>query len=306
MKGASMMQSQHQFRLRFSGTYSLSKSTRLAARSSFIEDMQIGQDPDLATLDVAFPVEGGWGTVGVRVTQQGDELYAYISANPQNTPIDDVRDQLERMLCLDTDARELASVVSRDKIVAELDRRRPGLRPVLFPSPYEAAAKAIIGHRLFVRQAASVSSRVAREHGVPVTAGECSIYGFPSPEQLVGLPLIQGLSELKVKQLRALGVFAAEGGLSTMRLKGMKFAEALSYLQQLGGIGPFSAELIMLRGVGDADAFPLEEKRLHRAMAAAYHLGPEPDLVQLKRVADQWQPFRSWIGLLLRNSEFSS
>jgi 3-methyladenine DNA glycosylase/8-oxoguanine DNA glycosylase len=300
------MHSQQQFLLRFSGAYSLSASTRLAARSSFIEDMQIGQDPDLPTLDVAFPVEGTWGTVGVRVTQQHDELRANILANPQDAPINDIREQLERMLCLDTEARDLATIVARDRVVAELDKQRPGLRPVLFPSPYEAAAKAIIGHRLFVRQAASVSSRVARDYGTSVTVEERSMSGFPAPELLATLSPVQGLSELKVKQLRALGVFAAGGGLSTSRLRAMKYDEALSYLQQLGGIGPFSAELIMLRGVGDADAFPLEEKRLHRAMAAAYHLGPEPDLATLERVADQWRPFRSWIGLLLRNSDFSS
>ena len=73
-------------------------------------------------------------------------------------------------------------------------------------------------------------------------------------------------------------------------------------LQQLAGIGFFSAELILLRGVGDADAFPKSEKRLHRAMAAAYHLGDDPDLDTLERIADGWRPHRSWVGLLLRNA----
>ncbi len=85
-------------------------------------------------------------------------------------------------------------------------------------------------------------------------------------------------------------------------LRTMERETALAQLQQLAGIGPFSAELILLRSVGDADAFPKTEKRLYRAMAAAYHLGDEPDLDTLERIADGWRPYRSWVGLLLRNT----
>ena len=66
----------------------------------------------------------------------------------------------------------------------------------------------------------------------------------------------------------------------------------------LPGIGPFSAELILLRGAGYPDAFPTHEKRLHRAMAAVYHLNPGPEA--LRAIADRWRPYRTWIALLLR------
>ena len=104
-----------------------------------------------------------------------------------------------------------------------------------------------------------------------------------------------------MEQLRALGT-AASGLLDTARLRAMDHDAALTHLRQLAGIGPFSAELILLRGMGDPDAFPKEEKRLHRAMAAAYHLGDEPTLDALERLADGWRPYRSWVGLLLRNT----
>ncbi len=81
----------------------------------------------------------------------------------------------------------------------------------------------------------------------------------------------------------------------------MDFDQALAHLQQLPGIGPFSAELIMIRGVGDADVFPRTEKSLHRNMAAAYKLGGEPNIDALEQIANKWRPYRSWAGLLLRN-----
>ncbi len=115
------MQTLHDILLRFSGKYSLSVSTRLAARSSFIEDLQIGQASELPTLDLAFPVEGQWGTVGIRVSQRKEQIDAQLFANPDGTSHQDVRAQLERMICLDTDAKGLAEIVAPDKVIADLD-----------------------------------------------------------------------------------------------------------------------------------------------------------------------------------------
>jgi 3-methyladenine DNA glycosylase/8-oxoguanine DNA glycosylase len=39
--------------------------------------------------------------------------------------------------------------------------------------------------------------------------------------------------------------------------------EALAHLQRLPGIGPFSAQLILIRGAGHPDVFPSDERRLH-------------------------------------------
>ncbi len=271
----------------------------LAASASFVDKLSGG--PDGEVLDLALLLEGSWRTVGVRLDQPATDVRAQVLANPGGAPADDIRAQLERMLCLDVDGAGFAAVAARDKVVDELRQQHLGLRPVLFPTPYEAAARAIIGHQLPVRQAAAITGRIAAEHGVRVAVGDRVLPGFPAPDRLAELPLVPGLAARKVEQLRALGQ-AAPDWLDPARLRAMDRAAALAHLQKLAGIGPFSAELVLLRGVGDPDAFPRTEKRLHRAMAAAYSLGEEPALANLERVADQWRPYRSWAGLLLRNS----
>ena len=70
-------------------------------------------------------------------------------------------------------------------------------------------------------------------------------------------------------------------------------------LQELPGIGPFSAELILLRGAGHPDVFPRQERRLHLAMAAAYDLA-DPTIDELVAIADSWRPYRTWSAFLLR------
>ena len=281
--------------LSYTGVFSLVDSVALANRAAFTGAMRGDR------LELAFPLDRSWRPVAVGIEQAEASVRAVVLANPERANADEIRAQLERMLSLDVDATALSDLVARDKVAKALVSRRPGVRPVLLPSPYETAARAIIGHRMPVRQAAVVQTRIATEHGVALDVEGRSLAAFPGPNRLAALPAVQGLSERKIEQLRALGKAAADGWLDTARLRNMDRDAALSHLQQLAGIGPFSAELILMRGVGDADAFPLTEMRLHRAMAAAYGLDDPPSVVMLEKIADRWRPYRSWIGLLLRN-----
>jgi DNA-3-methyladenine glycosylase II len=289
-----MTDSNH-FKLHYTGEYSLADSVSLAAGASFVENLR-----DDGFLDLAFPLEGSWKTVGVRVNQPEVEINVDVFANPGNAATDDIRAQLKRILSLDVDAADFAEITDRDPVVAKLRKRHPGLRPVLFPSPYEAAARAIIGHQLPVKQAAAITARIAEDNGVRVETDDHSMHAFPAPDKLADLPLVKGLAARKIEQLCALG--AATGDwLDSVQLRTLNRDEAIERLQELAGIGPFSAELILMRGAGDADAFPYTEKRLHQAMATAYELGNDPSINVLEKIAERWRPFRNWVGLLLRN-----
>ena len=71
---------------------------------------------------------------------------------------------------------------------------------------------------------------------------------------------------------------------------------ALTELRELAGIGPFAAELVLIRGALHPDVLPTHEGRLHQETARAYELvDPAPE--QVERIADRWRPYRS---LLLR------
>ncbi len=71
-----------------------------------------------------------------------------VTGQLRDTPSDlaaRARDDVKRILCLDIDGRGFGAIASRDPVVGALQRRYPGLRPVLFYTPYVAAAWAIIG-----------------------------------------------------------------------------------------------------------------------------------------------------------------
>jgi DNA-3-methyladenine glycosylase II len=242
-----------------------------------------------AQVEFTFPADGVWTTLHVRVT---DDLVCHVLANPGRVPDEDVRRHVERILSLDVDARGYAEVGRRDEVVGDLQRRFPGLRPVLFGSPYEAAAWALLTHRISRAQGGSLRRRLSQELG--------DQGAFPTPERLADLAPMPGLTIRKVENLRALGEAAAAGELDADLLRGLPVEEALTHLKKLPGIGPFSAELTMIRGVGTVDFFPRETPLLHKAMAELYDLGPEPPMAQLEALARHWRPYSAWVAFLLR------
>ncbi|MET0494669.1 MAG: hypothetical protein ABW000_16225 [Actinoplanes sp.] len=283
------------FRMRARGPFALTAAAR------FVDEFPAGQGGGAdARLDLAFPADGGWSTLGVRVTQPGDELVADVVANPGRLPAERIRGEVERILSLDVDGAGFPAVGERDPVVGGLQARYPGLRPVQFHSPYEAAVWTIIGQRIRRTQAAGIRTRLAAQYGEPVDFGDRHLTASPAPATLATITEVPGLTGRKIEQLRALGEAAARGELDATLLLGQSSADASAHLRRLPGIGPFSAELIMLRGAGDPDGFPVNEKMLHGAMATAYHLGPAPTLAALEAIADGWRPYRTWTSLLFR------
>jgi DNA-3-methyladenine glycosylase II len=254
------------------------------------------------TLELAFPMESSWQTVGVRVRQNAGDVTAEVvspaAAGPELAA--ELRPQVERILSLDVDGSGFLAVGERDPVVGEIQQRYPGLRPVGFWSPYEAAAWTLIGHRIRIAQAAAIKARMAEQLGEPVSFGGRVVHAFPSPMRLAELDAFPGLAGPKPERLRALAQAALEGQLDAARLRAMPHEEAMADLKKLPGIGDFSAGLILLRGAGDPDAIPRQEPRLARAAALAYGLPGPATPEQLRDISESWRPYRTWVTLLLR------
>ena len=228
------------FQLAAQGPFALAASTRFLegfTPAGYTE--AAGQPPELA-----FPVEGSWATAGVRVRATGTGVTGEIlsPADPAPELTAAVRAQVARILSLDVDGSGFPAVGERDPVVGGLQRRYPGLRPVGFWSPYEAAAWAVISQRLRIRQAATIKSQLAEQIGEPVSFGDHVIHAFPAPEQLATLgDDVPGLSGRKPEWLRSLGRSALEGRLDSAHLRAQPYDEAVAGLTELPGIGPFAA-----------------------------------------------------------------
>ena len=276
----------------------------LAASIRFLEGFtpaSYSSAPD-GVLELAFPAEGSWRTVGVRVSQAGEKVNAEIVSPADRAPIWSRRcGRRWSGFCRSTwTVRGFPEVGERDPVVGEVQRRYPGLRPVGFWSPYEAAAWTIIGHRIRITQAAALKARIAERLGEPVSFGGRVVHAFPSPQRLAKLDTFPGLAGRKPEWLRSLAQAALDGQLDAARLRAMPAGEALADLKKLPGIGDFSAGLTLLRGAGAPDAVPNAEPRLARAVALAYGLPGPATPEQVQQISENWRPYRTWVTLLLR------
>jgi len=280
------------------GPFSLESSIRFL--EGFTPAAYADAPPD--SLDMAFALEGTWRTIGVSIDQAGSTVRGRLFAARALTrdEMSAAKSQVLRILSLDVDGSGFAEVGERDPVVGALQKRFPGLRPVNFYSWYEAAAWAIIGQRTRMSQAAALKERMSQQLGVGVLVNGVRRHAFPAPRVLQELTEFPGLPSTKVEWLRHLADVARRGTIDSELLRSMPREDALSALEELPGIGPFSAELILLRGAGDPDQVPSREPRLVSAMQLAYSLPAPPSVGEVEAIADGWAPYRTWATVLLR------
>lgn len=275
------------------GPFSLEASTRFLEGFAPAAHSRSGE----GHLHLALVIEGSWATVGVCARQEGRRVIGEVVGDPAGGA---AAEQVARILSLDVDGRGFGGIAKADPVAARLQDRYPGLRPVLFWSPYEAAAWALIGQRLRINQAAAIKARMAESLGETVVVHDEVLHAFPAPGRLLDLEAFPGLFGRKAEYLRATAQAALDGELDAGRLRALPAEDALSWLRCLPGIEAFSADLVLVRGAGHPDHFPSEERRLAHAMADAYGLGEHPSKDELSAIADGWRPYRSWVALLLR------
>lgn len=207
--------------------------------------------------------------------------------------------QVVRVLSLDHDGDAWAAVVAGDPVLAGVVAARPGMRPVLFHSPYEAAAWSILSARRPAAQASATRDRIAADLGATFALGGRELHAFPTPAALRDVRPGPVLPERKVGWLHALADFAMAGELDQADLLAMDPDAAREHVQQLAGIGPFYALLVIVRGTGHADVVADEEPVTQGSVGHFYGLGAVATPAQVRERSERWRPFRTWASVHL-------
>jgi len=268
-----------------------------------VRDMQCGFlrstrtcNTDPWSVKLAFPRDDDFAVVGASIRHVESEVKVEIegAAEPGR-----VRDQVARTLALDHDATPFAALLRRDTVLRAVGAARPGFRPVVAPSPYVMGGWAVLSQRLRMDQAAALQVRIAERAGdVVQVAGEW-LPSFPRPESILARDGFPGVPDEKWRRLMGLARAALSGVLDVNRLNAMPYRQAHADLRRLRGVGPWTADAILLRGCGPADALPLSEPTLHDGVRSAYDLSHMPDDAEVQRIAESWRPFRMWVSVLL-------
>lgn len=237
-----------------------------------------------------FRSTGTIGTPRLMLTLHGDRLGARLRQ--------DVTRYVRRLFQLDTDPTSFLSLAAGDPVLAALTRRFAGFRPVLIASPYEALLWAILGQQVNVSFA-----RTLKRTLITLTARHLAHAGrlysvFPDPATVAALdPVLlreHHFSRQKARYVVELSHAVAVGALDFDTIAAMPHADAIQALTRYKGIGRWTAEYVLMRGLGHPDSIPAADLGLRAVMGRAYGLGRTATEAEVRELASVWAGWRSW------------
>jgi len=198
---------------------------------------------------------------------------------------------VRRMFDLSADSEEIASHLRRDPVLADRVASRPGLRIPGCWDGFELAVRAILGQQVTVGGATTLSRRLVRTFGTPVVVGKELAHIFPVPEKLAQSDLSKiGLPKARAECIRSLARAVRDRKIAFSGA--VNAEEFLSQISELPGIGPWTAQYVSMRALGEPDAFPAGDLGLLRALGLG---NPR----ELESRAQRWRPWRAYAAMYL-------
>lgn len=203
--------------------------------------------------------------VDVTVTQTGNlhEPLLLVTAGADE-PVADrkagVVSALERLLGIRTDLGHFYRAAGLDPKLAKLSGRFIGMKPPRFPSLFEALVNAVACQQITLTLGIRLLNKLTERYGPALRDQAYPAHAFPSPGDLaVADPQAlraMGFSLQKARALTELACALAEERLDLNELKTMDDEAAVASLSRLRGVGRWTAEYVLLRGMGRLHIFP--------------------------------------------------
>jgi DNA-3-methyladenine glycosylase II len=213
------------------------------------------------------------------------------------------RSALKTLLGLDLDLSGFYARATRDGALNELAERYRGVKPPRFPSIFECLLNAVACQQLSLAAGLTLISRLAATAGAAVGPR----YAFPAPADVLILPASVlrtiGFSARKAETIFELADAAAAGELENEALERLDDAAVIETLVRRSGIGRWSADYVLLRGLGRLHVFPQSDVGALnglRSFLVAHGRGSDPSATLAR-----WAPDAGvvYFHLLLRGLE---
>ncbi|MGW5284795.1 AlkA N-terminal domain-containing protein [Streptomyces collinus] len=196
-----------------------------------------------------------------------------------------------RMLDLDADPVAVDDRLRADPVLAPLVDRAPGRRVPRTVDEAEFAVRAVLGQQVSTAAARTHAARLVAAHGKPLDDPEGGLtHLFPAPDALAAVDP----ESLAMPRTRRTTFTTLVGALADGRLRlGVEadWAETRARLLDLPGFGPWTADVIAMRALGDPDAFLATDLGVRRA---ARELGLPATPGALTARAEVWRPWRAY------------
>ncbi len=155
-------------------------------------------------------------------------------------------------------------------------------------SPFQALLRAIVYQQLSGKAAGTIHRRLLDRF-----PGE-----HPDPEELLATPPEElraaGLSRAKAAAAHDLAARTLDGTVPDFgTLEAMADAEIVQRLTAVRGVGPWTAEMLLIFQLGRPDVLPLADLGVRKGAARLYGLSDLPTPKELAAAGETWRPYRS-------------
>jgi AraC family transcriptional regulator of adaptative response / DNA-3-methyladenine glycosylase II len=245
---------------------------------AYLRTLRLPHGTGVLTLRVPHAPESG-------ATAFADATYALTDLRDLGAAVERTR----RLLDADCDPVSVAGALGADDVLGPLVERSPGRRVPGHVDGDEVAVRAVLGQQISVARAHALAGWFVEQWGEPVETGvEGLTHLFPAAVTLAGadgeamrMPKARGRAIVSMCRAMAEGDVALDRSADRHAVR-----EALV---SLPGIGPWTADYIAMRALGDPDVFLPTDVGIRRGLE---RLGHDPR--DAAGLAERWRPWRSY------------
>lgn len=206
-----------------------------------------------------------------------------------------MRNSLHSMFATSFDFSRFYGLAKKDRLMGTVAKKLRGLRPILPSTIFEAAVIAVTEQQISLDAAIAIRSRVVEKYGDKVVFDGRTFYAFPTPHSLAKAKPYEmrslGLSIGKAQYISELSKKVQSGELDLERLREMDDEKAIAELTKIKGIGRWSAEYLLIRGMGRVNSLPADDLGIQRAVSQAYFKGRRISSDDVRRVLRKFAPY---------------
>jgi DNA-3-methyladenine glycosylase II len=202
--------------------------------------------------------------------------------------------QLHRLLGIDVDLQAFYEVADADPRTGALKARFLGVRPPRFPTLFEALANAVANQQLSLEVGLTLLNRLTTELGSTSTDAD-GLRAFPTADAVVAASPDRlrrlGFSVRKAEYLQGIAAAVVTGTIDERVLARLDRTEATRRLLSIRGVGRWSAEYVLLRGLGRVDVYPGDDVGARNKLRRFLALDHDPGYDEIAELLRPWEPF---------------
>jgi AraC family transcriptional regulator of adaptative response / DNA-3-methyladenine glycosylase II len=252
-----------------------------------IPDVEMVSDTEYSR---TISIGGEHGRLSVKNIEEENCLAIHLLLSEANLVVP----SLERIKCLfdlSADPYEIVQGFHGDKDLTLIAQQNPGQRVPGCWEPFEIAVRAIVGQQVSVKGATTVMGRIANKYGQNTHWG----LRFPTADELSQLDVnSMSMPTKRAQAIKDMSLAVAEGRL--VFDVSCDTETLVCQLVAIKGIGPWTAQYIAMRALGDPNAFLHSDLVLLKVAKKIF--GIESDKALLAKSLD-WQPWRAYAGMHL-------